>query len=270
MVSQAVSLFPEILRDLNRCDSRKRIYTMHDGKKVYIQSSKLHDNRTYHATWNSMKWNLLDEVEFYCLVVRGIGAFLIPMSVMKEYSKVAPSVNSDQFHIQIKLEPNLEFIVARDKKFNLNPGEFVRFINNTADAIIDNINQESIDTTLALAKNFKDLEFGYKDSQELIHRRIESKAQKERIAKLENHTCQVCGFRYEYKNSQGNSRWIIEVDHIKEKCNGGGETIDNMLVLCPNCHAKKTYGAIKINSDYTYSEKGVCHKLKYNNHLGID
>ena len=31
-----------------------------------------------------------------------------------------------------------------------------------------------------------------------------------------------------------------------DKAKGGGETLDNLWVLCPNCHAKKTFGLIKI------------------------
>lgn len=37
------------------------------------------------------------------------------------------------------------------------------------------------------------------------------------------------------------------MDHIIEKSKGGGESFDNLWVLCPNCHAKKTRGVITID-----------------------
>lgn len=71
-------------------------------------------------------------------------------------------------------------------------------------------------------------------------------------------------------NENGKTRYIIEVDHIVEKSQGGGENINNLLVLCPNCHAKKTYGVIKINSDYSIEdENGERKLLKQNRHLNL-
>ena len=68
-------------------------------------------------------------------------------------------------------------------------------------------------------------------------------------------------------NANGKTRHIIQVDHIIEKSQGGGERMNNLLVLCPNCHAKKTYGVIKINPDYTFEENGEKKILKQNKHL---
>jgi 5-methylcytosine-specific restriction endonuclease McrA len=77
--------------------------------------------------------------------------------------------------------------------------------------------------------------------------RKESQVQKRRIAALEDYTCQVCGFRYEYVRENGKKAWIIHVDHIVEKADNGSEYMRNLWVLCPNCHAKKTYGIIKMD-----------------------
>ena len=115
------------------------------------------------------------------------------------------------------------------------------------------------------AKNFKDASTSYtfKDN---VKRRIESQKQKERIAILENHTCQICGFRQPYINSNGKKRYIIEVAHIIEKSKGGGDCIEHLLVLCPNCHAKKTYGIITIDSNFRVYENGKEIKIR-DNHL---
>ena len=111
------------------------------------------------------------------------------------------------------------------------------------------------------AINFKEYDKQYVLGND-VKRRIESKKQKERIAILENHTCQICGFYQSYINQYGHKRYIIEVDHIIEKSKGGGENMHNLLVLCPNCHAKKTYGIITIDDDYRVYENGQEIKIK--------
>jgi len=50
--------------------------------------------------------------------------------------------------------------------------------------------------------------------------------------KRDKYICQKCGF---------SDRDIMQVDHIKEKYNGGSDKLENLQTLCPNCHAKKTY-----------------------------
>ncbi|HRF70293.1 MAG TPA: HNH endonuclease signature motif containing protein [Candidatus Pelethenecus sp.] len=49
--------------------------------------------------------------------------------------------------------------------------------------------------------------------------------------KRDNYTCRVCGMKDEE---------IMEVDHILEKALGGKDEFENLQVLCPNCHARKT------------------------------
>lgn len=49
----------------------------------------------------------------------------------------------------------------------------------------------------------------------------------------DNYTCQICGLRDEE---------IVEVDHIKPKKKFPklSKVLENMITLCPNCHARKT------------------------------
>ena len=77
--------------------------------------------------------------------------------------------------------------------------------------------------------------------------RIESQTQKKRIAALEYYKCQICDWQLEWINSKGKKSFRIDVDHIIEKGKEGTEAINNLWVLCPNCHAKKTVGVIKID-----------------------
>tara|TARA_B100000676_G_scaffold76918_1_gene76464 strand:+ start:131 stop:1114 length:984 start_codon:yes stop_codon:yes gene_type:complete len=87
--------------------------------------------------------------------------------------------------------------------------------------------------------------------------RKESQKQKRIVAKLYNYSCQICGFRVEYKRKNGTVGYIIEIDHIKDKALGGDERLKNLWALCPNCHKKKTRGVITIDVDtQTIEENG--------------
>lgn len=265
-ISEIGAFYPELFQNLKRIN-RKQIYQRDDGKRIYVQSSKIHDHKTYSEAWHAIEWNVLEQVDLYCLIVDHLGFFLIPIEVIKKYSKYASSKDTKRFHVHFQISPELKFIVARNTRFDHPLDPYFYYIRWEETNDIDIINEESNEETLKKALAFKDLEQQYLDKVGIQRLRIESKKQKERIAKLENHTCQICGFQYEYKNSLGKTRWIIEVDHIRDKSKGGGEEIDNLLVLCPNCHAKKTYGAIKINKNYTYSENNVNKELLHDNHL---
>lgn len=99
--------------------------------------------------------------------------------------------------------------------------------------------------------------------------RIENRLQKKRIASIENWSCQICGWSMQWKNEKGKTMKIIEVDHIIEKANGGTEEANNLWTLCPNCHAKKTYGVIKIDLKlHKIFENEQEVKLHHDNHLG--
>jgi len=49
------------------------------------------------------------------------------------------------------------------------------------------------------------------------------------------------GFSFAYKDSKGRDRKYSQVDHIIDKSDNGTEELDNLWVLCPNCHAQKTF-----------------------------
>ena len=64
------------------------------------------------------------------------------------------------------------------------------------------------------------------------------------IKELYKCRCQVCGFRVEFDNGQ----LYAESHHIKPlgTPHDGPDSRDNILCVCPNCHAKLDYGAIQI------------------------
>jgi len=53
-----------------------------------------------------------------------------------------------------------------------------------------------------------------------------------------NYTCQFCTTRI----PKSNGEFYIEACHIKAKSDGGKDTLNNILILCPNCHKKFDYG----------------------------
>jgi 5-methylcytosine-specific restriction endonuclease McrA len=107
--------------------------------------------------------------------------------------------------------------------------------------------KHSIDEIRRAAETYKPSGEGYTEKEGVFRVRKDNETQKRRIARIENYSCQICGFTCEYRKSNGAQGWIIEVDHIVDKHNGGDERMNNLWVLCPNCHAKKTRGVLSID-----------------------
>lgn len=58
------------------------------------------------------------------------------------------------------------------------------------------------------------------------------------IKKYRNYTCQFCSTTILKENGE----YYIEACHIKAKSDGGKDSLDNILILCPNCHKLFDYG----------------------------
>jgi 5-methylcytosine-specific restriction endonuclease McrA len=56
---------------------------------------------------------------------------------------------------------------------------------------------------------------------------------KNKLAIINNGICNNCG------NDNFN---ILQVHHKIERCNGGTDDLDNIILLCPNCHMTEHYG----------------------------
>lgn len=53
--------------------------------------------------------------------------------------------------------------------------------------------------------------------------------------------CADCNNPGPFTSKRTNMKYL-EVHHIKQLKDGGGDTIDNVVALCPNCHRKRHYG----------------------------
>jgi len=188
----------------------------------------------------------LEGISYFCLILGYEGVLKIPFEKVLKYIENADTSKTENggikhYHLRIKYDENIELY---NKVDNFNVDHHLIFDEYL---IYNELNAKSLDQIREEAKKFNDYAKQYSESEKKSKIRKESKAQKERISKLEQHTCQVCGFYQEYLGENGTKSWIINVDHIIDKALGGGETIDNLWVLCPNCHAKKTYGVIVID-----------------------
>lgn len=71
-----------------------------------------------------------------------------------------------------------------------------------------------------------------------INRRVRKTIKGERLKTLYDYKCQICGYRICVPRA--GSGWYVEVHHLKPLGgkHRGRDNWDNMLVLCPNCHAE--------------------------------
>ena len=74
----------------------------------------------------------------------------------------------------------------------------------------------------------------------IYNKYIKGSILKEKLASINNGVCHEC------HNDNYN---ILQVHHKIERCNGGTDDLDNLLLLCPNCHMTHHhgYGKWKIN-----------------------
>jgi 5-methylcytosine-specific restriction protein A len=103
----------------------------------------------------------------------------------------------------------------------------------------------------------------YKRLSEAAHRTASGRARKTKLTKVERHLrsgaareaviLRSAG-QCENPSCLGHSREltdagapILEVDHVRDLGRGGEDTPENMIALCPNCHALKTRGSNRSN-----------------------
>lgn len=59
---------------------------------------------------------------------------------------------------------------------------------------------------------------------------------KEMVKRIAEGKCQYCGAKAPFKDK--NNEPYLEEHHVKRLADGGSDTIDNVVAICPNCHRK--------------------------------
>ena len=131
-------------------------------------------------------------------------------------------------------------------------------------------NKRSITDLLNDAKNYAAKHPGYANKLKERKERKDDEVQKARIKKIEDYSCQICGFKLPYKSKSRKIRYSIEASHILAKNKGGDESIKNIIALCYNCHKKFDLGVIKIDviaKEITENDKVIA--LHHDSHLFV-
>jgi len=121
---------------------------------------------------------------------------------------------------------------------------------------VDGFSQEEINQQDIFAKQFDGLErsaviksLGENEEQELISKNsVSYKRNSKRIGAIKylgDFKCQICKTYILKKNGDK----YIEAAHIKPKHLGSQETLQNILLLCPNHHKEFDYGKLEIYKD---------------------
>ena len=259
-----LALLPTDYKPQEIINKRQKLYQSPKGVVIFRESKVYQDKN---ELWTAVNKDVLDDVSYLCLTAGYLGVLMIPASVLVQYfdNNSISTLKKGRKNIRIRIEGERFILYDADSPEIDLSSYFISSEND--DSICDLIQSASIEEIWKKAEQFVDYEEQYREGFGINKLRRESKMQKERISRIEEYTCQICGFHQAYVNKNGKQRFIIQVDHIVEKSQGGGECLNNLLVLCPNCHAKKTYGIIKINPDYTIEENGERKHLKYDRHL---
>ncbi|SDB13345.1 HNH endonuclease [Eubacterium oxidoreducens] len=78
-----------------------------------------------------------------------------------------------------------------------------------------------------------------------------------------NGICQLCKEPAPFKKPDGTP--FLETHHIIELANGGSDSIDNTVALCPNCHRKMHYGKKSVDDIRKLQESNI----KSNSSVGV-
>lgn len=183
--------------------------------------------------------------------LRALRELKFSLAFNKNFSTYS-DVNKIQLQL-IKIFPNLENLYKTDalNHFLIGTPKGRQLIidniykeqiedNYEQEEILDNLN-ENIDLD-EKEKLIAQIEKNQKTKEELI---IVNTKQFKRynyimalLKKYRNYECQFCSTKIQ----KASGDYYIEACHIKPKSIGGKDTINNILILCPNCHKLLDYG----------------------------
>jgi 5-methylcytosine-specific restriction endonuclease McrA len=189
-----------------------------DHKWMYDDIKKEFDER--------IKFNLPPGYKDKAKEDGGLGDFIIWKDIIKigeDYKSniifVTGDEKADWFHQSMsnKIYPRYELVHEFKEKTN---GRDVHFISLSDLIEIYSKEEEIIDNIRSVEKQFK-----YRNSP---------KKRFEAIVLDADSKCKLCGIDGSFDGNNGLS--FLEMHHIKPLSKGGVDEIDNIVVLCPNCH----------------------------------
>lgn len=244
-------------REIETHDRGMLLYKTFDGKIIVTKQSVYHIKKKYYwygITPNFINSSYLYNISHIALFLEKNSYLLLPISILLDYlnrTNVTHHKNGSirHYHVFVKEINHQKYLIYTAGKMDVTEFDvkISRSIDSDFDLLIDRFKDESYESLLEKAKKYVSPSVSHKNV-DFAKIRVESSYQKEIIKRIENYTCQVCQTKLEYKDNNGKIRYICHADHILDKSKMGDENIDNIWILCPNCHALKTYGVIKIDS----------------------
>ena len=103
-----------------------------------------------------------------------------------------------------------------------------KVLNVSVDELLGNEEVQKEDVTISYKFNDIVLDADKKHVDESLLLR--------RLIAYRNGLCELCGHEAPFKSKDGTP--FLESHYVKWLSQGGSQTIDNMVVLCPNCHRR--------------------------------
>lgn len=231
-------------------DGRIEMFTLQGKNNINLRFSHTYEDGIgywFGITPGAMSIFEKNNISDICFILGVEGIAKLPIDMIKQYIQNADKSYKDEhkgevkhYHIRFKV---LDSVLLYNSTEEFDVSNLMEYDEVVYRRLYDDDKDEKLRNE---AEQFKDFEEPY-SGDITVKKRKESRKQKQIVARLEQYTCQVCSFKCEFQNKKGKKLYIVHVDHIIEKSKGGGEKMDNLWVLCPNCHSKKTFGVITID-----------------------
>jgi 5-methylcytosine-specific restriction endonuclease McrA len=143
--------------------------------------------------------------------------------------------------------------------FGLNYLKELEFINENLTVRSFTTNHPTLNINELIKDETKEIARSRKDTSEARRKRIANAEQRPPRLRVYSYTyrrntdivvealsrsngvCEACGNPAPFTRSSDGTPFL-EVHHVKSLSDGGTDTLDNVLALCPNCHRRKHYG----------------------------
>lgn len=189
-------------------------------------------NNKKYSILNNKSLKAIKKLGYNISSTKNVANYKIVNKIQKKWISTYPSIDN-----LYKADALNHFLIGTEKgKQLLRDFEYKKIIddNSEQDEIIEDIESEI--EQLDENKLLQMIIDNEKINQEIIE--INSKKYKRHnylmvlIKKYRNYMCQFCSTTILKESGD----YYIEACHIKSKSDGGKDTLNNILVLCPNCH----------------------------------